>query len=155
LLRRVVAGLAVNELVIAANKERIAETEETDRGSDLLHMSRIKLTKLSTSGSKLFEPKVSPADCGSSVSIGRRELRAAQLDLCGCSLGPALNIIQKQQINTTEMNAVDSQSGRVSRQRLAMGYALAQTSPRVAAPGFDVNKWLLWPPLLHAGDGLR
>jgi hypothetical protein len=58
LLRRLVTGLAVDELVVAANKERIAETEETDRGSDLLHMSRIKLTKLSTGGSKLFEPSV-------------------------------------------------------------------------------------------------
>jgi hypothetical protein len=58
LLRRLETGLAVDDLIVAANKERIAETEETDRGSDLPHMSRIKLTKLPTGGSKLSERNV-------------------------------------------------------------------------------------------------
>jgi hypothetical protein len=58
LLRRLETGLAVDDLIVAANKERIAETEETDRGSDRPYMSRIKLTKLPTGGSKLSERNV-------------------------------------------------------------------------------------------------
>jgi hypothetical protein len=58
LLRRLVARFAVNELVAATDRERIAETEETDRGSDLPHMSWIKLTELSGGGPQLVERKV-------------------------------------------------------------------------------------------------
>ena len=92
--------------LFAANKERIAETEETDRGSDLPHMSRIKLAKSfrpagrsSPSGTvgklQARERVVTsamprgrqrhpfwalPDGCGSSVSTGRRELRGMQSD---------------------------------------------------------------------------
>ena len=58
LLRRLVARFAVNELVAAANKEGIAETEEADRGSDLPHVSWIKLTQLSGGGSKFVQRNV-------------------------------------------------------------------------------------------------
>jgi hypothetical protein len=47
------------------------------------------------------------------------------------------------------------QSGLAGRWRLAMGYALAQISPGVAAPGFDVNKSPPWLPLPQTGDGFR
>ena len=39
LLRRLVARFAVDELVAATDKERIAKTKEADRGSDLPHVS--------------------------------------------------------------------------------------------------------------------
>ena len=58
LLRRLVARFAVNELVAATDQERIAETEEANRGSNLPHMSWIKLTQLSGGGSKLSERNV-------------------------------------------------------------------------------------------------
>jgi hypothetical protein len=55
LLGRLVARFAVNELVAAANKKRIAETEQASRGSALPHMSCIKFTQLPIGGSKFFE----------------------------------------------------------------------------------------------------
>jgi hypothetical protein len=58
LLRRLVACFAVDELVAATDQERIAETEEADRGTNLLHVSWIKLTQLSGGGSKLSEQNV-------------------------------------------------------------------------------------------------
>jgi hypothetical protein len=61
---------------------------------------------------------------------------------------------KKQQINTTEMNVVDSSRGPASRQLIDGRYAPARTSPGVAAPGFDVNKSPLWLPPRPAGDRL-
>ena len=40
------------------------------------------------------------------------------------------------------------------RLRIDRGYALARTSPGVAAPGIDVDKSVLWSPLRPSGDGL-
>ena len=56
--RGLVARFAINELVAAANEEWIAETKGANRGSDLSHMSWIKLTQLSSGGSELFEQNV-------------------------------------------------------------------------------------------------
>ena len=58
LLGRLVTRFTVDELVATANKERIAESEETDRGSDLPHMNRIELAQLPYGWSKLFEPNI-------------------------------------------------------------------------------------------------
>ena len=58
LLRRLVARFAVNELVAASDQERVAETEEADRGRDLSHMSGIKLAQLPGGGPKLFQRNV-------------------------------------------------------------------------------------------------
>jgi hypothetical protein len=58
LLRRLLARFAVNELVAVGDQERVAETEEADRGGDLSHMSGIELTEFSGGGPQLVERKV-------------------------------------------------------------------------------------------------
>ena len=100
-----VARFAVNELVAASDQERVAETEEANRGSDFSHVSGIELAQLPGGGPKLFERNVGKLQareacrcvvyapqirgpsapglrvgCGSSASVGRRELRGMQSD---------------------------------------------------------------------------
>ena len=126
-----VARFAVNELVAASDQERVAETEEANRGRDLSHMSGIKLAQLPGGGPKLFQGNVGKLQARDVVASSMRRgcerhpllafASAAALppqlgakSCAGCSrikgVGhwyPALLIVQKQQINTTEMNVVD------------------------------------------------
>jgi hypothetical protein len=66
-----VARFAVNELVAVSDQERVAETEEANRGSDLSHMSGIKLAQLPCGGPKLFQRNVGKLQVGS-TSLRRR-----------------------------------------------------------------------------------
>ena len=135
LLRRLEAGFAVDDLVVATDQERIAETEEADRGSDLPHMSRIKLTQLPTGGSKLSERNVGKLQAREHVvtpAMRRGRQRHPFLGLptvaalpsqlvaescAGCNriewVGhrcPALRINKKQQINMADMKCSSIQS---------------------------------------------
>lgn len=163
MLRRLETGLAVDDLIVAANKERIAETEETDRGSDRPYMSRIKLTKLPTGGSKLSERNVGKLQARERVvtsAMPRGRQRHPFLGLptvaalpsqlvaescAGCNriewVGHrclALRINKKQQINMA-----DVKSRRSSVPSAPIAGALAQTAPGVAVPGIAVNKPVL------------
>ena len=177
MLRRLVARFAVDELVAATNKERIAETKEADRGSDLPHVSWIKLTQLSGRGSKLFERNVGKLQarehvvapplrrgCQSHPFLALPAVAAlpSQLVAESCAGRNWIHAVahwvllfasfKKRQINTMEVNVVDS--SRAQPPACRDGHVLAQISPGVAAPGFDVNKSPPWPPLLQTGDGL-
>ena len=57
LLRRFVADFAINDLIVATNKERNAKAQGADRGGNLPNVSGIKFADFSGGGSKLFEPK--------------------------------------------------------------------------------------------------
>lgn len=67
LLRRLKARFAVNELVAETDKDRVAKTEETDRGRDLTHMSGIELPQFPSGGSKLFDRHVGKLQAGEPV----------------------------------------------------------------------------------------
>ena len=52
---RLIARLAVDEFIVAADKDRIAESEDADRGSDLTKMGRIERADLSRRRPKISE----------------------------------------------------------------------------------------------------